>query len=365
MKILLLQSQPLEKVIAEAVSCLARGGLLIYPTETTYGIGVDATNQRAVNALLTYKKRREGKPLSIAVFDMNMAEKFVDLNQAARNIYASFLPGPVTVVSKGKHVVVTGVESENGSLGIRIPAYDLVLQIVKAFGKPITATSANASYKKRPYCLEDIMQFLSPRQKSLIDLVIDAGELPHNEPSTVIDTTLDDVEVLRQGKLTVSEKNTITSNTESETQELGKKLVLKYKNLLTYKALVFCLVGEMGAGKTQFCKGIANGLGIKDTVISPTFILSRNYPFEAEGKKTELIHIDTWRLFSSQEFLELGFSTMIDNCRVIVIEWADRVAETLKQYNDEAKLIWVKFSYGKKENDRIIKYGDQLLEEQA
>ncbi|KKS30504.1 MAG: Sua5/YciO/YrdC/YwlC family protein, partial [Candidatus Amesbacteria bacterium GW2011_GWA2_42_12] len=176
---------------------------MIYPTETTYGIGVDATNQRAVNALLTYKKRREGKPLSIAVFDMNMAEKFVDLNQAARNIYASFLPGPVTVVSKGKHVVVTGVESENGSLGIRIPAYDLVLQIVKAFGKPITATSANASYKKRPYCLEDIMQFLSPRQKSLIDLVIDAGELPHNEPSTVIDTTLDDVEVLRQGKLTV------------------------------------------------------------------------------------------------------------------------------------------------------------------
>ncbi len=362
MKILSLTSQTLDEIISAAVECLAHGGLLIYPTETTYGIGVDATNQKAVNTLLKYKKRREGKPLSIAVTDREMAEKYVDLNQTARNVYTNFLPGPVTVVSKGKHVVATGVESESGSLGIRIPAYPLVLQIVKAFGKPMTATGANASYKKRPYCVEDITQVLSPRQRSLIDLIIDAGELPHNEPSTVIDTTWDDVKVLRQGNISFTEKNIFTSNNESETQELGIFFVLKYKNLLTYKALVFCLVGEMGVGKTQFCKGIARGLGIKKTVTSPTYTLSTNYTFEAEGKNTEFIHMDTWRLFNDQEFLDLGFARMIDKCNVIAVEWADRVSEVLKHYSDEAKLIWVRFSYGEKENERIIEYGDEIFE---
>lgn len=362
MKILSLKSQSLDEIVAAVVECLAKGGLLIYPTETTYGIGVDATNQKAVNTLLKYKKRREGKPLSIAVADKEMAEKYVDLNQTARNLYINFLPGPVTVVSNGKHTVAIGVESENGSLGIRIPAYPLALQIVKAFGKPITATGANASYKKRPYCIEDITRFLSPRQQSLIDTIIDAGELPHNEPSTVIDTTWDDVKVLRQGNISFSEKNIFTSNNESETQEFGKKLVLKYKNLLTYKALVFCLVGEMGAGKTQFCKGIARGLGIKETITSPTYTLSTHYTFEAEGKHIEFIHMDTWRLFNDQEFLDLGFVNMIDECNVIAVEWADRVSEVLKLYSDEAKLIWVKFSYGKQEDERIIEYGDQIFE---
>ncbi|MEK7458573.1 MAG: L-threonylcarbamoyladenylate synthase [Patescibacteria group bacterium] len=362
MKILSLQSQSLDEIITAAVECLAHGGLLIYPTETTYGIGVDATNQTAVNILLKYKKRREGKPLSIAVADREMAEKYVDLNKAARTVYANFLPGPVTVVSKGKHTVAFGVESEDGSLGIRIPAHPLALQIVKAFGKPITATGANASYKKRPYCVEDIMKFLSPRQRSFITMVIDAGELPHNEPSTVIDTTLDDIKVLRQGEISFTEGNTFTSNNESETQKLGEKLVLKYKSLLTYKALVFCLVGEMGAGKTQFCKGIARGLGIKETVTSPTYTFSTNYKFKAEGKNTEFIHMDTWRLFNDQEFLDLGFAKMIDECNVIAVEWADRVSEVFKRYEGEAKLIWVKFSYGKQEHERIIEYGDQIFE---
>jgi tRNA threonylcarbamoyladenosine biosynthesis protein TsaE len=201
---------------------------------------------------------------------------------------------------------------------------------------------------------------LSPRQRSLIDLIVDVGELPHNEPSTVIDTTLDDVSVLRQGSIEFTEKTSQITHSEQETQELGKKLVSKYKNLLTYKAVIFCLVGEMGAGKTQLCKGIARGLGIKEIVVSPTFILSHNYPFEAEGKKTEFIHIDTWRLFNDQEFLDLGFAKMVDGCAVIAVEWADRIAEVLKQYGDEAKLIWVKLSYGTKENDRTIEYSDKF-----
>ncbi|HAV15570.1 MAG TPA: hypothetical protein DCX25_04550 [Candidatus Pacebacteria bacterium] len=354
MKIVHLSTTPAREVITAAISTLKSGGLVVYPTETTYGIGADATNQKAVDKLLQYKKRREGKPLSIAVFDQSMAEIYVELNAAAKKVYTTFLPGPITVVSKSKGNVAKGVTSETGALGIRIPNYPLILQLIKAYGKPITATGANASYKKRPYTIQDIFSNISEKQKSLIDVVLDAGELPHNEPSTVIDTTLDDIEVLRQGSITFSETSQIKTHSTEETVRLGKKIVQKYKNLLSYKALVFCLVGELGAGKTQFSKGIAEGLGIKKTIVSPTFTLSRNYPFEGEGKKLEFVHIDTWRLFSSKEFLDLGFAQMIDSCDVIAVEWADKVHDVLNQYSDEAKLIWVKFEYGKDENERTI-----------
>lgn len=345
-------------VLQKVVEVLSSGGLVIYPTETTYGIGADATNVKAVQKLLCYKKRREGKPLSIAVSDIHMASNYVEVNEQAKHIYETFLPGPVTVVSAGKHKVAPGVESELGTLGVRIPSYDLVINIVKTYGKPITATGANASYKKRPYSVEDIFNNISSKQKELIDLVLDAGQLPHNEPSTVIDTTLNEVSVLRQGSVSFTEKNEVITHDEIETQELGKKVIQKYKNILSYKAIVICLEGELGAGKTQFSKGVAKGLGVKAPIVSPTFTLSRNYPFEGEGKMLEFVHIDTWRMFDAGELEMLGFQNSIDNCHVIVIEWANKMLEFIKQYSDEAKIIWVKFSYGKKENDRIITYSD-------
>ena len=358
MKIFRIADHPVDVIIKITVECFKNGGLVVYPTETTYGIGANATNQRAIDKLLQYKKRREGKPLSIAVADQQMAEEYVELNVAAKKVYATFLPGPVTVVSKSKGNVSRGITSETGTLGVRIPNYPLILQLIKAYGKPITATGANASYKRRPYAIQDIVENISEKQKTLIDLVLDAGELPHNEPSTVIDTTLDDVAVLRQGSVVFSEKSQITTHSAQETIQLGKKTVQKYKNLLSYKALVFCLVGELGAGKTQFSKGIAEGSGIKVPIVSPTFTLSRNYPFEGEGRALEFVHIDTWRLFSNQEFLDLGFVQMIDGCNVIAVEWADKVSDVLNQYSDEAKLIWVKFVYGKAENERIIIFSD-------
>ena len=144
MKIIRISGTPIKEIIKEAVSVLEDGGLIIFPTETMYGIGADATNQKAINKLLTYKARREGKPLSIAVNSTEMAKKYVKINKTAKNLYENFLPGPLTVVSKGLGKVASGVESETGTLGVRIPDYKLVLEIISKFKKPITATSANA-----------------------------------------------------------------------------------------------------------------------------------------------------------------------------------------------------------------------------
>lgn len=342
--------------VNEAVKILKAGGLVIYPTETTYGIGADATNQKAIDKLNKYKQRPFGKPYSIAVSDQKMAEEYVELNDTARRIYGQFLPGPVTVVSKSRHKIARGVESETGTLGIRIPDYSLVTKIVKKLGKPITATSANASYQKRPYKISDILENMSEKQKMLIDLIIDVGELPRNEPSTVIDTTMEDLVILRQGDIKLKDKNEILSTSEESTQNLGKELFQKYESYLGVRPIIFALEGEMGAGKTQFTKGLGRAMGIKEEVVSPTFNLLLSYQPTAYG--LQLAHFDAWRFQDSSELEALGLIKILENKNMVVaIEWAEKVAGLIKKYRDQAVIVWVKIKYGKKENERLIGWG--------
>jgi L-threonylcarbamoyladenylate synthase len=340
--------------IGTAIQILKSGGLVIYPTETLYGIGADATNLKAIKKLTKYKNRPFGKPYSIAVTGLGMAEKYVKLNDTAKNLYKEFLPGPLTVISKGKHKVAEGVESEDGTLGIRIPDYKLVIDIVRKLGKPITATSANASYKKRPYKISDILDNISEKQRQLIDLIIDAGELPPNEPSTVIDTTLDDPVTLRQGEIKLTDKNEVLSSSEENTKNLAKELWQKYENHKGKRAIVFALEGEMGTGKTIFTKGLALAMGTTELVTSPTFALENEYQTGHE----KLFHFDAWRLENSGELIALGFENLIKNKSVISVEWAERVADTIREFDDEAIIIWVKIVFGKSENERFISWGN-------
>src|SRR3989344_8426246 len=105
MKRVLLTGKNTESVLEEATGVLNRGGLIIYPTETCYGVGVDATNPDAVKKLLSYKERPEGKAISVAVADEAMAREYVDVNETAQNLYENFLPGPITVISESKHKI--------------------------------------------------------------------------------------------------------------------------------------------------------------------------------------------------------------------------------------------------------------------
>jgi L-threonylcarbamoyladenylate synthase len=344
------------KTVDAAIKVLKNGGLVIYPTETLYGIGADATNPAAIKKLSEYKNRPLGKPYSIAVTDQKMAEEFVELNAIAKNLYSEFLPGPLTIISKGKHKVSHGIESEEGTLGIRIPDYKLVIGIVKKFGRPITATSANASYKKRPYKISDILEKISEKQKELIDLIIDAGELPPNEPSTVIDTTLDDPVTLRQGEIKLTKENEVLSRNEEHTENLAKEIWQKYETHKGKRAIVFALQGEMGTGKTIFTKGLARAMGISEIVTSPTFALENEYLIP--DTKKFLYHFDAWRLDKPDELRALGFDNLIKSKSVISIEWAERVSDVVREFDDEAIIIWVKIEFGKAENERLISWGN-------
>ncbi len=323
MQTLFIKNTPANEAIATACKVLADGGLLIFPTETTYGAGVDATNPAAVEKLLRYKSRREGKPLSIAVPSLESAEEFVELNDQARTLAAQFLPGPMTIVCKSKGMVAPGVASEFNTVGIRIPDYPFILELLKAYGKPITATSANGSNQKRPYTISDIIENISGSQKSCIDLILDAGTLPANPPSTVIDTTLATPITLRQGekKITEGPAQRIITATAQETQDLAGKLLLQHWNTSKTAGLIIGLNGPLGAGKTVFTKGLATFLGITETVTSPTYSYIEEYDYSRFDISGKLYHLDIWKIESEAELERLELPSLLAPQNIVAIEW--------------------------------------------
>jgi L-threonylcarbamoyladenylate synthase len=314
--------------IKNAVEILKNGGLIVYPTETCYGLGGDATNPKALKKIIQYKKLRGSKPISIAVANRKMAEEYVEINEMADNIYKNYLPGPITVISMSKGKLVPPVVSKKGAVGVRYPDYDFTLELIKEFGKSITATSANVSYKSPPYNIEQLIKDLPKKSLKLIDLFLDAGTLPQNDPSTVLDTTMNQLSVLRQGKLEFEDaliKNKKIKERKTETTEetisLGKEFAQKY--LKENSPVVVALSGELGAGKTQFAKGVGEAFGVKEVVNSPTYTIINEYKYKEENEEKTLAHMDTWKL-QDDELDNSGLIQHLEEGNVVLIEWADK-----------------------------------------
>ena len=189
----------------KAVAVLKKGGLIIYPTDTCYGLGADATNPLAIEKLMAFKGEREGKPVAVAVSNLAMAEEYVFLSPAARALAKKYLPGPLTLVCQGKHKTDPRLESGEGTLGIRVPNTPLVLTIIAALGKPITTTSANISGGTSPYSRSSWEKETPQERQALVDLFLNAGNLPFSPPSTVIDVSSKEIKIVRQGAIKIKE----------------------------------------------------------------------------------------------------------------------------------------------------------------
>lgn len=336
MKILKLNDPQVTEV---GLRVLRDGGLVICPTETVYGALVDSTNQAAVAKLLAYKRRPIGKPFSIACADKKMAEKYVSLNSQAEKIYATLLPGPVTVISENRNLVAPGVASEKNTLGIRLPAYPFLLKLVQEFNKPVTATSANSSGKKAPYAITDLLNNLSAKQKSQIDLIIDAGTLPKNPPSIVIDTTTSSPTVLRENKNVdfhietgknqgeVEFQREFCTTSEVETRHLASKILADYFSLLQQTGLIIALDGPLGAGKTTFTQGLAQALQINSKITSPTYTYLKEYPFSYQNLTGTLYHFDVWTIDEPATFKLLEVEKLIRPNNLILIEWFSNIKD--------------------------------------
>lgn len=325
-----------------AISALRRGELVIFPTETCYGIAVDATNAKAVTKLLAYKGDRH-RQVSIAVSSRAMAERYVKLNDIAANLYTHFLPGPITVISQSLGHLDPRLESAAGTLGIRLPNHPFALALITQFGKPVTATSANTSGKKEPYSLPDWQKYTTPAKQDLVSLFLDAGRLIERPTSTVVDTTPNDPAVLRQGEIILPVSSpSYTTSSPVETQGVAAELTRQHLNLTKKYPLIFALQGELGVGKTQFSQGIAQALGITSTVASPTYTLLHEYPYHTPKYQGIFYHLDTWRLADPSELEStLGLSQLLKPGNILSIEWAGKAKSLLESYRNSCAIIVV------------------------
>ena len=153
-------------------------------------------------------------------------------------------------------------------------------------------------------------------------------------------------------------KEITITKTRKETEKFAARFSRRIQKLKSAKrALVIGLIGNLGGGKTIFAKGFAKGLGIKEIVVSPTFVLMRIYALRVT-RYARLIHIDAYRLEKSQELAELGFGNLLRDPRnIILIEWADRVKKILPK-----KTILIQFEIMKKNQRKIFvknNYGER------
>jgi L-threonylcarbamoyladenylate synthase len=188
--------EPEDRPLVLAAEVIQAGGLVVYPTETLYGLGANALHTGAIRRVREIKKRDSQKPILVIVPTFHAAEQLVtDIRPAARLLMQRFWPGPLTLVFKASAAVPEELTRTAHTIGIRIPSSPLCLKLLKLCGCPITSTSANLSGEPPAREIEPIRRALAPG----VDLYLDGGRLKDVEPSTVVDTTGSTLRVIRQG----------------------------------------------------------------------------------------------------------------------------------------------------------------------
>lgn len=198
MKIVSLTQSNQSEVIGEAVETLKKGGSIVYPTDTVYGLGVNPFDDFAIRRLYRIKKRPGDKPIPLIVKSIAMAKKLAYIDAEKGKILQSLWPGAVTVVLTKKSLVPADICARTKTAALRIPANDFCMALMRAFNGPITSTSANISGENHTNDPQEIAKrFKCELYKP--DLLIDAGVLETTMPSTLLDLTPPKPKILRVG----------------------------------------------------------------------------------------------------------------------------------------------------------------------
>jgi L-threonylcarbamoyladenylate synthase len=189
-----------EDEVDEIVTALKEGELVVYPTDTLYGIGADPFNENSVKKVFLAKNRPFDMPLSIAVSNEKMMESVAVLNDNARKLIRRFLPGALTILLTRKPTIPDILTSGSNQVGIRIPNHPLAIRIIDRFG-PIVSTSANLHSHKDPIDARIPLKDL----QSAVRICVDCGKTIRGEPSTIVDVSDGTVEVIRKGAISQEE----------------------------------------------------------------------------------------------------------------------------------------------------------------
>ena len=189
---------PDKKIITGAVQILKKGGVVMYPTDTAYGLAADIEGGAGIENIFKIKGRIKQKTLPLIAGSRAMADKYVNWTPMGKKLAKKFWPGPLTLVLESrisrKHIV------KQRKIAIRVPDNKIAQMISRELGRPITSTSANIS--NYPECYS-ATEFLNQTigNKWLPDLILDAGNLPKRKPSTIVDAIKDQIIVIRKGEI--------------------------------------------------------------------------------------------------------------------------------------------------------------------
>ena len=190
-------SKNYDAALAEAARILKQGGILVYPTDTLYGLGCNAEDKHAVERIYSLKGREKGKPLSMLVSDYAMLLEYCTVSSAQERILHALLPGPYTFILPLRKPIAAAT---GATVGIRVPEHMFMRQVSKELQMPIVSTSANLSGEKDAVLLADVDKAVS----SKADLLIDGGKCLYAKGSTVID--LMNMKILRKGAVRKGDK---------------------------------------------------------------------------------------------------------------------------------------------------------------
>lgn len=170
------------------------GGVVVYPTDTVYGLGCDPFIVEAVERVFAVKNERR-KPLPILASDIKTVERIAFLPEKARSIAKEFWPGPLTIVVPRKPSLPSIVTCDRNSVGVRVPKHDAALQLIRLSNGLLVGTSANKTGKRPPLSAQDAAEQLGRE----VDLILDGGIATLGVSSTVIDLTSERPRILREG----------------------------------------------------------------------------------------------------------------------------------------------------------------------
>ena len=181
-----------EKIVGEAIDVMSEGGVVLYPTDTVYGLGANIFDTSAVKRIFEIKQRSLLKPVSILIPDMAAIDLVARVSNDQKEVINNYLPGPYTFILRRTPIVPRVVTSGSAYVGIRVPNNDIACRLAALF--PITTTSANISDDEVLSNPEDILEQLGCD----VDLVIDVGDLSSDHASMIIDLSQSNPKIIRR-----------------------------------------------------------------------------------------------------------------------------------------------------------------------
>lgn len=188
--------------LSDAVAALKRGEVIVYPTETLYGLGADALNLAAVEKVFQLKGRNPDNPIPVLIADRKMLGVLVDeIPPLAEKLMATFWPGPLTLVLTARKDIPSALLNAAGGIGVRISSEPIATELVRALDRPLTATSANPSGKAPARAVAEAQSYFAGK----VTVFVDGGERTSRTGSTVVDIGDNTIKIIRAGEISGTE----------------------------------------------------------------------------------------------------------------------------------------------------------------